>query len=365
MEIDNQTEEIIKQNIDRAVKKIFRQLELEGRQTYLNKYFPKEPKERKTYSQDWKTYEQACAQEKLMFLRLLKDAVDYMNIGYNWVGNGRPPAYFGDIVKCICIKAYHNLSSWRSPSELKIAKAMGIIDNVPKRSTLLKYMQDERITKMLHKLYKILAEPLVTVEKYFAVDASGISNTYGNTRWMKIRHTSAEHTRRKEFSKINVFSGVKTNVISAVEITNGNRHESPGFKPLLDETVKIFDVHEVYADAGYLSRDNVKACAKLDITPYIWGKKNVHVTKKGRATPWNSMLREWKFQRDFFVQRYHLRSNAESTFAMIKRKYGDFVRSKHETAIKNEILGKIVCHNGVVLAEAWLSRPLNHGFMAT
>jgi hypothetical protein len=38
---------------------------------------------------------------------------------------------------------------------------------------------------------------------------------------------------------------------------------------------------------------------------------------------------------------------------MIKRKFGDCVRSKGDTAMKNEVLCKIVCHNICCLISAW------------
>src|SRR5262245_29226805 len=43
--------------------------------------------------------------------------------------------------------------------------------------------------------------------------------------------------------------------------------------------------------------------------------------------------------------RLRQRSNVESTFSMIKRKFGDSVRSKTDVAMKNEVLAKPVCHN--------------------
>ncbi len=45
------------------------------------------------------------------------------------------------------------------------------------------------------------------------------------------------------------------------------------------------------------------------------------------------------------MQKYHLRSNVESTFSAIKRKFGDSVKSKTDTAMVNEVLCKILCHN--------------------
>ena len=41
--------------------------------------------------------------------------------------------------------------------------------------------------------------------------------------------------------------------------------------------------------------------------------------------------------------------HVESTFSMIKRKFGDSLRSKTDTAMVNETLCKILCHNLVVL----------------
>jgi len=55
------------------------------------------------------------------------------------------------------------------------------------------------------------------------------------------------------------------------------------------------------------------------------------------------------FNREEFMQHYHLRSNVETTNFMIKSKFGDFVRSKDRTAQVNEVLLKILCHNIVVL----------------
>jgi len=45
------------------------------------------------------------------------------------------------------------------------------------------------------------------------------------------------------------------------------------------------------------------------------------------------------------MRNYHGRSNVESTFSMIKAKFGERPRSKTETAQVNELLCKILCHN--------------------
>lgn len=49
------------------------------------------------------------------------------------------------------------------------------------------------------------------------------------------------------------------------------------------------------------------------------------------------------------ASRYHKRSNVESAFPMTKREFGVLLRSETDTAMVNETLCKILCHNLVVL----------------
>jgi len=51
------------------------------------------------------------------------------------------------------------------------------------------------------------------------------------------------------------------------------------------------------------------------------------------------------------MTRYHKRSNVESTFSAIKRKFGDSVASKNPVAMVNETLCKILCHNLTCLVQ--------------
>src|SRR5437899_1146553 len=53
----------------------------------------------------------------------------------------------------------------------------------------------------------------------------------------------------------------------------------------------------------------------------------------------------FQFNQEEYMARYHKRSNVESTFSAIKRKFGDSVMSKTDTAMTNEVLCKILCHN--------------------
>lgn len=85
--------------------------------------------------------------------------------------------------------------------------------------------------------------------------------------------------------------------------------------------------------------------------PFIAFKRNS--TDKGDAgrvsKMWRDMYHFFLWKHDEFMDCYHKRSNVESTFSMIKRKFGDSLRSKTDVAMVNEALCKILCHNLVVL----------------
>ena len=108
------------------------------------------------------------------------------------------------------------------------------------------------------------------------------------------------------------------------------------------------------ADKGYLSYDNARAIAKIGATPFIAFKKNSgpgDFRKEGvaKTQAWSQMYHFFMWNREEFLDHYHKRSNVETTFSMIKRKFGDSLRSKSDVAMTNEALCKVLCHNIVVL----------------
>ncbi len=53
------------------------------------------------------------------------------------------------------------------------------------------------------------------------------------------------------------------------------------------------------------------------------------------------MLHYYMYRKDDFLRHYHRRSNVETTFHMIKSKFGSRIRSKTATAMMNEVLCKV------------------------
>jgi transposase len=120
---------------------------------------------------------------------------------------------------------------------------------------------------------------------------------------------------------------------------------------LVEKTAENFTLQEVPADKGYLSKDNLELIASMGGTAYIPFKSN---SRYGETSGiWEKMFFYFMVRRDEFLSRYHQRSNVESTFSAIKRKFGDSVRSKGDVAMKNECLCKILAHNVCVCIAEW------------
>ena len=71
-----------------------------------------------------------------------------------------------------------------------------------------------------------------------------------------------------------------------------------------------------------------------------------YTTARGpEDSAWVKMFHYFQFRRHEFLAHYHQRSNIESTFNMIKAKFGSALRSKTDVALINEALAKVLCHN--------------------
>jgi transposase len=121
-----------------------------------------------------------------------------------------------------------------------------------------------------------------------------------------------------------------------------------------------FKMREISADKGYTSGDNLQTAVDHGATPYIPFKMNV--TGKRGSELWKKMFHYYSFKREEFLAQYHKRSNVETTFSMIKSKFGERLRSKTETAQINEALCKVLCHNLCVVIQSMYELGIAHEF---
>lgn len=278
-----------------------------------------------------------------MFYRLLDELLNIVPTRkYTF---GRPRKSFRDMIFSCMIKIYSNTSSRRTISELELAKKAGYIEETCHFNTLLNYFEDTGISIILLYLISVSSLPLKHVEESFAVDSTGFGISRYD-RWLNIR--TQKDSKKKRWKKCHAICGVKTNIITAVRITEGKANDSPQFDPLLKDTANYFTIREVSADKAYSSKENLELVNQLGAMPYIPFKKNVTGKSRGSFL-WAKLFEEFTKNYLEFAEHYHKRSNIESCFAMILSRFTKHLRCKTDHSQHNEILCKILAHNLVVL----------------
>jgi transposase len=294
---------------------------------------------RVTYSQDWPKYNAAQCAEKELFCHLLRDLCDALPQPER--ANGRPPVPVADAVFSACFKVYSGISSRRFMTDMRDAAAKGHTARAYHFNTVLKVIENEDITPMLHSLIAASAAPLASVESSFAVDSTGFG-TQSFYRHFTAKHGGSEQVSRN-YLKLHALVGTKTNVIAAASVTDRDRHDYNEFGPLLIEGAKSFTIKEVSADKAYVGRSNFAAAVAVGADAYIPFKSNAHDDPKSPL--WSKMFHLYHFKQDEFLPHYHKRSNSESTFSAIKRLFGETLRSKNVAAQVNELLLKVIAYN--------------------
>ena len=303
-----------------------------------------ETAKRKTYSQLWPQYNLSQTREKAYFNSLLYELCSLVIEPETPRGKGRPPAPMADLIYAACVKVYGCVSGRRNQSDLDEAHRRGFLSRPVRYNTLFKYLELEVMTPYLQQLITESSLALKAVEVDFAVDSSGFG-TCQYVRWFDVKHRGTENWH--DWIKLHLMTGVRTNIVTSVEVSRRYSNDSPYFKPLFDKTARNFTLREVSADKGYDSFSNrchALAQGAHAYIPFREGEKN-KPNYKNKGELWRRMYHFYKYNSEVFNQHYHKRSNVETTFSMIKARFGERLRSKSERAQINEALIKVLCHN--------------------
>ena len=292
---------------------------------------------RVTYSQDWTAYNQAQTHEKSLFQKFLHDLCNL--IVEPPQDTGRPRLMYRDMLFAGAFKVYCGMSARRFSTDLSEAQIKGYVSKAAHFNSVNRYLDNPALTAVLHQLIAHSALPLKALEHDFAVDSSGFS-TCQYVRWFDAKY--GKEVDVHDWLKVHLMCGVKTHIVTSVEITGRHDHDSQELPSLVEKTAENFQIDEVSADKAYSTQDCHDAIAKVGATPYIAFKSNATGAVGGL---FQKMFHFYQYKREEFLTHYHKRSNSETTFSMVKAKFGGRLRSKGDTAQKNEALCKVLCHN--------------------
>lgn len=296
---------------------------------------------RVTYAQNWPAYNAAQVSEKAQFLTLLRDLCAGAEEAPQT--NGRPRLPLADRLFCTAFKVYSGMSARRFSTDLREAHADGLMSDAPAYNSVIRYLEDETLTPVIKEMITRSTLPLKSVETDFAIDSTGFTSTQLVGLWQSAKYGSKRPRQEHDWLKLHAVCGVKTNVITSVEVTERNSQDAPQFAGLINNTMDHFNVERVQGDKAYSTHAGLELVASRGATPFIPFKS--YAVASGKSSVWDKLLGYYLMNRGEFLAIYHPRSNVESTFSMVKRIFGDTVRSKTRVAQINEVLLKVLCHN--------------------
>ena len=259
---------------------------------------------------------------------------------------GRPRLSPEDMIFSAAFKVYSTVSGRRFMSDLPDAHAEGFISRLPCYNSIFNYFEDEALTPYLQILIEQSSLPLTAIESDFAVDSSSFS-TCRFFQWVDAKYTNPTLINKREWVKVHLMCGVKTNVVtllwkSATALRQIARSSNRW-------SIRVHEFHY----AGSLRRQGLLVGGQPANSDRPCGNAvySVQIKQRSRSPEHRPdlaarrMYHYYSYNQRWFLQQYHKRSNVESTFSMIKAKFGDGLWSRTKTAQVN-VLGRGTARRG-------------------
>lgn len=271
--------------------------------------------------------------------------------------NGRPKSYIVDVVKSLLIMNYHSWSYNRSRSDLKDMVEKGVINKLPAKSTLNKYMQEISFTEILQKIIEVSAMLFIEKETVFMIDAAWffnrmiVSDSQYKYKYAKKRGKTIDLPTHVKTRKLHILIAKQSKIIVSARTSMGKSNDINYFDTLLTSAINIgFNVKTILGDAAYGSKDNYSLCDENQIDAFLQFKKN-SVPGRSQSKLRREKLIIFREQPQIWYETYRFRQIVEGVFSSIKRKGRHLLRSRNGIAQENEMLLKALWHNLCVIGK--------------
>src|SRR3989338_914791 len=173
-----------------------------------------------------------------------------------------------------------------------------------------------------------------------AIDMTGFSRTNPSHHYIK---RIDRKDLVKSYAKTSMLYDVDNHKVITLHTKMRLRHEMKDAKLLLGSYCKM---QCLLADKAYDAEWLHEYCFERGIKTIIPKKKNIH----------RGFYRR-KQMKNYSDEKYHQRSNIESGFSAIKRKYGGYVSGKSLKSINSELSCKAIAHNLRLLRHRFSTDP--------
>jgi len=179
-----------------------------------------------------------------------------------------------------------------------------------------------------------------------AIDSTGIKVTNSGD-WI----THKWHGKRRGFLKMHVGVDADTKQILAVKITDEHSHDSKHLKGIVKESARHGTITKVLGDGAFDSREIFSYLDDQNITPAIKTRRNSVPKSRGCHPRKIAVTEQMADYRKWCTSvSYGRRWIVESVFSVIKRMFGEEVRSKKKKNMIQELMLKISLYNRFVMA---------------
>ena len=323
------------------------------------------------YRRNWSGYNRAQIEEIPFFDTILAALVEGVEDPRPVQGRGHPRVPLKDLVFCATQKVYSQLGLREARHLFAQAKGESKIEHAPSFSLPSIMLNREDVTPILKHLIAKSALPLATMEHEFGIDSTGFRTTCFGA-WNREVHGDR---RVNQYLKAHALCGINTHIVVQVEITDKNGADYPQFEPLVRGASHEFVVKRLLADKAYTGRSNYSLAEELGFeffSPFrindtprpTSSKRSLHEPgRRPSSRLWQKMWHFFQMHLDRFNEVYHQRSNVEAVFSAIKRKFGETLKSRNQTAQVNELLCKILAYNITVLIHEMFENGVTPDFL--
>jgi transposase len=293
---------------------------------------------------NWAGYNLAQTVEAVLFVKLVAKFVDALDEQELWKGIGRPPCPIKDVLKCLLVLEYFNLSSRRAVSMLQLLKEELKIDVVPHFNTLLNYRKKKEVRVMLEFLLHKIHESIAEYDPNLITDSTGKTTT----RKKFWRDWKNQSKKSNDFVKEHITFTEKTLMIAEVSMTKSKGRGSGDSSQFVKHATSIRErkvrVENWFADGAYCSRKCCKAAGKAGANPIFRVKKNATPKKKG-CKEYREMVKFSKKHPRLYKWKYKRRAKGEAGINSTKVRFSHRVSARKFYKQKTEVLTEAVAYN--------------------
>ena len=187
---------------------------------------------------------------------------------------------------------------------------------------------------MLQKILESFVMYCRTRKLSVAVDSTGFG--YGQASY----YYTKKYKLRRKFLKISICADTANQVVCSAKIRHRRCNDTVDFVPLLERASRAAPVSTIVADRGYDSEWNHVCAEKLGIARCI-----IRPRYEGLQVWKTSGYHRKMMKRRFDWKRYHQRSKAETIFSVVKRMFGDCIKSRGIVTQNREMTYRIIAYN--------------------